>query len=154
MKFKIDEFFTNIFAALLLYFGVLLIQERRDIGDIVVGIIFFSISIFIFIIKSLDFENKSKVEKAEEKAIKYRDKLKKKDLKQRSKEYKLLKKEIFKCIIKGLSSICVPVHTDSLFILRDKLNGDIDFKGLHFTAYEVGSRICWERRYYGRKNTK
>ena len=142
MKFKIDEFLIDIFVSLLLCFGILLIREQRDIGDLGAGILFISIGIFLFLLKSLDFENKSKVEKAEEKAIKYKKKFENKKLKQRNKEYKILKKEIFKYIIKGLSNTCVPVHTDSLFILRDKLNGDIDFKELHFTVYEVGSRIC------------
>ena len=145
MKFKIDEFLPDIFAAFLLCFGILLIREQRDIGDLGAGILFISIGIVIFLLKSLDFEHKSKVEKAEEKAIKFKKKFERKDLKQRNKEYKILKKEIFKGIIKGFSAVqIISEHTESIFTLRDRLNCDIDFKELHFTVDE--ERIYWERK--------
>lgn len=145
MKFKIDEFLIDIFVALLLCFGILLIREQRDIGDLGAGILFISIGIFLFLLKSLDFENKSKVEKAEEKAIKYKKKLEKKDLKQRNKEYKILKKEIFKGIIKGFSAVqIISEHTEPLFTLRDRLNCDKDFKELSFTVHD--ERIYWEKK--------
>lgn len=144
MKFKIDEFLPNIFAAFLLCFGILLIQEQSDISDLVAGILFISIGIFLFLLKSLDFENKSKVEKAEEKAIKYKKKFEYKDLKQRNKEYKILKKEIFKCIIKDISIIYIATHTEPLLTLRDRLNCDKDFKELHFTVH--GEKLYWERK--------
>lgn len=148
MKFKIYEFLTDILAALLLYWGIFNIYVQENIVVLCWGIWFISISIFMFIIKNLDFINKSKVEKAEEKAIKHKKKLENKDLKQRNKAYKLLKKEIFKRIAKGYSTIVLSTFIEPGLVILDRLNHDEDFKELHFTL--SAARIYWERKNDGK----
>ena len=95
MKIKIDEFLIKLLAALVLCMGIFNVYMRESTFVLYVGIFFISISVSIFMIDSINFEisSKSKVEKAEEKAIKHKKKLENKDLKQRNKAYKLLKKE-------------------------------------------------------------
>lgn len=146
MKFKIEEFFERFMPALALCFGIILIQRQKDIGSIIVGIIFISMSILTFVAASSEFGTnpKSKLEKAEEKAIKYKKKLERKELKKRKKEYKSLKKEIFKCIVKGVSAISISSQTESILTIRDRLSCDRNFRGLCFTVYE--NKIYWEKR--------
>lgn len=144
MKFKIDIFLGNLFSALLFCWGVFNIYIQKSIIFLCGGICFISTSLFIFILESLEFTNKSKVEKAEEKAIKHKKKLENKDLKQRNKAYKLLKKEIFKRIVKGYSTIVLSSYIEPVLIIIDRLNRDEDFKELHFTSSI--DRIYWERK--------
>jgi len=146
MKFKIEDFFDRFIPACSICFGVILLFEYKNIVDIILGIVYISMGILIFIMDSSDFNitYKSKVEKAEEKAIKYKEKLEKKHSNQRKKEYKLLKNEIFKCIIKGVSAIPIPVSIEPIFTIRDRLNCDRDFRGLCFSVYD--NKIYWERK--------
>ena len=146
MKFKIKEFIERFMPALVLCIGIILIREQDYIVELIAGIILIILSILLFIVESLEFEikSKSKLEKAEEKAIKYKYKLEDKIIKQNLKEYKQLKKEIFKCIVKGVSAISLSSHTESISTIRDRLSCDKDFRGLCFTVY--GSKIYWERK--------
>lgn len=146
MKFKIEKFYERFIPACALCFGITLTIEPINIVSIIVGIFFIIISILFFVMGSFDFEikSKSKLEKAEEKAIKNKYKLEDKIIKKELKEYKLLKKEIFKCITKGVSAISISSHTESILTIRDRLNCDRDFRGLCFTVHE--NKIYWERK--------
>lgn len=148
MKFKIEEFFSRFAIACALCGGIIILREQDYIGELIAGIILVIISILGLVVGSSDFEvkhikHKSKLEKAEEKAIKYKNKLEDRKIKQKLKEYKLLKKEIFKCIIKSDSMILIPSSMGPILAIKDKLNCDRDFRGLHFSVYE--NRIYWER---------
>ncbi len=150
MKFKIEEFFGKLMLAFWLCLAILAIISRQDeIIYIIAGIVGIIMSILMMILTSFDFDNKpkSKLEKAEEKAIKYKYKLAKKELKKHKKEYKSLKKEIFKCIAKSESKISYYSFlsfSQTIPDILDKLNCDEDFRGLYFTLYST--TILWERK--------
>lgn len=147
MKFNIEKFFEKLMLAVWLCLGTIVIFEQDKIFDRIVGILAIIMGISIMVITSFDDEtkSKSKLEKAERKAIKYKEKLENKNLKQRTKEYKSLKKEIFKCIARGESKISHYSFSriQSLLALVNKLNCDKDFIGLYFTTYSA--TILWER---------
>lgn len=97
MKFKTEEFYEKLVSIYFLCLGILvIIHKQNEIICVIAGIIAIIINILMMVLTSFDFNDevkpKSKLEKAEEKAIKYKYKLEDKIIKQKLKEYKLLKK--------------------------------------------------------------
>ena len=145
MKFNIIKFYEKFAVTILACAGTIVIFIQNRIIDLIAGIIAIIMGILMMILTSFDNEIKSKLEKAEEKAIKHKEKLERRELKKCKKEYKSLKKEIFKCIAKGESKISNYSFSwvQPISALLDKLNCDKDFKGLYFTSYTA--TILWER---------